>query len=366
MEKIYIGITFDTTGSMYPCLAQVRRNIVNTVNRLFSDIPNLMISIIAHGDYCDAKKPYTIKMLDFTDDRSRIVDFVKNVEPTSGGDADECYELVLNQARTQLSWEGGSKKILMVVGDANPHGVNYPDNKNHIDWKNECKLLNDMNVKIYSVHCMSGIRSSSSPFYKGMAQMTSGAYLTLDQFSDITNLIMASCYLQESEEDLNEFVTIIRNNGQLSPNLQRNINNLTGKVIITSNPVSIQPNGLLAVPGGRFQVMFVPDDSSIKEFVEENGVTFQRGRAFYQLTKSETVNQYKELILRDKLTGEFFNGSQVRDTLGLLPQVGSGGVKEKLRPVHLDKYDVFIQSTSSNRKLIGGTSILYEVPDWDI
>ena len=32
-------------------------------------------------------------------------------------------------------------------------------------------------------------------------------------------------------------------------------------------------------------------------------------------------------------------------------------------PVALDKYRVFVQSTSPNRKLVGGTGFLYEVDE---
>jgi hypothetical protein len=37
----------------------------------------------------------------------------------------------------------------------------------------------------------------------------------------------------------------------------------------------------------------------------------------------------------------------------------------RLRTAHLEEYAVFIQSTSVNRKLIAGTRLLYEIPDWD-
>lgn len=114
----------------------------------------------------------------------------------------------------------------------------------------------------------------------------------LDQFADITNLIMAVCYHQESEEALNEFVTIIRNQGQLNRNLQQNIQRMGGKVGIATVGVSVQKNGLIPVPAGRFQVMPISDKTPIKTFIEENGITFHKGRAFYQLTKTETVQQH--------------------------------------------------------------------------
>jgi hypothetical protein len=375
VNGIDICISFDTTGSMYPCMTQVIRNVMKMTTQLFSSISDLRISIIAHGDYCDANNPYTIKILDLTRDESKILDFVKNVESTWGGDADECYELVLNQARTQLDWQSGRKKVLMVIGDANPHGINYPENKARLDWRNEAGLLNEAGIQVHGVHAMPGCRSSSKVFYKTIAEKTGGVYLALDQFADIVNIIMAACYEQQSEEALNEFVSIIRDNGQLNRNMKQNMNNLFRKEMFnidsyitpSGSPAKyVSTAGLNPVPSGRFQVMPIDEITTIKDFIQLNGIIFEKGRAFYQLAKSEDVQQYKEIIMRDRETGELFNGSQVREELGLLPQVDKGGAKEKLRPTHLEKYDIFIQSTSYTRKAKAGTSILYEVSDWEM
>lgn len=43
-----------------------------------------------------------------------------------GVDGDECYELVLHEARVCLSWTPGTQRFLVMVGDAKPHDVNYP------------------------------------------------------------------------------------------------------------------------------------------------------------------------------------------------------------------------------------------------
>jgi len=40
------------------------------------------------------------------------------------------------------------------------------------------------------------------------------------------------------------------------------------------------------------------------------------------------------------------------------------GESTRIRPTSLEKYAVFVQSTSANRKLMGGTRFLYEVEDW--
>ena len=66
----------------------------------------------------------------------------------TGGDWEECYELVMKEAREQLSWTPGTNKILVMIGDARPHpprdyGVYFKEEK--LDWKEEAtKLLNSV------------------------------------------------------------------------------------------------------------------------------------------------------------------------------------------------------------------------------
>jgi hypothetical protein len=69
-----------------------------------------------------------------------------------GGDWEECYELVLHEARTKLSWTPGTQRSLVMIGDAIPHSTSYPMNTLKLDWKKEAKqLYDDLGVKIYSV-----------------------------------------------------------------------------------------------------------------------------------------------------------------------------------------------------------------------
>ena len=105
-----VVFSFDTTGSMYACLAEVRRGVKEAIRRLKAEVPNIRIAIIAHGDYCDAHGSYVTKMIGFTEDENLLCNFVQTVGATGGGDADECYELVLKEARTKLKWRPGSAR----------------------------------------------------------------------------------------------------------------------------------------------------------------------------------------------------------------------------------------------------------------
>jgi hypothetical protein len=97
----------------------------------------------------------------------------------------------------------------------------------------------------------------------------------------------------------------------------------------------------------------------IRDFVETrlNGKPLKRGAAFYQLTKSEDeVQATKRICIRDKTNNAIYYGDAARQLLGL-PQ----NVTVRLKPDDLSNFDVFIQSTSVNRKVQKGSQILY----WD-
>ena len=381
-SKIDLLVSFDTTGSMYPVLSQVRRDVEQFVSNMFSEFSDLRLGIIAHGDYCDKDNPYTIRFMDFTRDEDRLCKFVRETDKTYGGDADECYELVLNVAHTQASWRSDADRIMIMIGDASPHSVEYRDNKDNLDWKAEADRLAMNGIKVFAVHALAGWRSSSKYFYKTVAEKTLGVYLTLDQFSEIVDLIKAAVCQQSSEEKLNEFVTIIKDNGRMTHSMKNNIKRLRGEEVDdtytsyarttakrkrtagkSDDVVIKEMDKLVPVVPGRFQVMTVDKNCDIKGFVTNNGIEFKKGRGFYELTKAETVQQYKEIIMQDKETVEMFVGSQVREKLGLQPQTEKGGVNEKLYAKDAKEFRIFVQSTSVNRKLIAGTTFLYEISD---
>ncbi len=348
--SVDVVVSFDTTGSMYPCLTQVRRRVNEMVDRLFREIPNLRVGIIAHGDYCDAGSTYVTKRLELTNDRNKLYRFVTDVSATGGGDAEECYELVLHEARS-FKWNSG-KKVLVVIGDEIPHLPSYPWNTDKLDWRNEVNLLAKMGVSVYGVQALN--RSHATPFYEAIARRTGGFHLTLDQFSNVVELVMAVCYRQVSQGLLSQLETNIEHSGRMNRNMDEVFAILSGRR--TPSARFKKTRDLEAVPTGRFQVMFVEGDQKIRDFVAANGLIFEKGRGFYELMKTETIQDYKEIILRDNSTSDLYSGEKARELLGL-PRTGN----IRTRPVVPLGYTAFVQSTSVNRKLKNGTEFLYEV-----
>lgn len=98
------------------------------------------------------------------------------------------------------------------------------------------------------------------------------------------------------------------------------------------------------------------DAIAIRNFADAKFGGFVKGKMFYQLTKSEKVQSYKDIIVQDGKTGKFFKGwDTARQLLGL-PKVQTGEIR--LAPGKLGDFKVFVQSTSYNRKLVPGTAVL--------
>ena len=348
--NIEVVFSFDTTGSMYPCLTQVRRKIKETVTRLINEITLIRIGIIAHGDYCDEGLTYVTKNFDLSGDVNAICDFVQNVEPTGGGDAPECYELVLHEAQS-LSWSNSASKSLVLIGDDIPHPPAH--NPKKLNWRQEADKLADKEIMVYGVQALN--RSHATPFYKELAEKSGGFHVNLDQFSYITDLFLAVCYQQSSNEQLQAYEQEVIHQGRMS----RGLNQIFNSMMKREETSYYAAADLRAVSPGRFQVLDVEQDISIKAFVLENGLTFKVGRGFYEFTKTETIQGHKEIILMERTTGDLFEGESAREMLGL-PM----GATVRIKPSNLEKYIVFVQSTSANRKLIGETRFLYEVEDW--
>ncbi len=101
----------------------------------------------------------------------------------------------------------------------------------------------------------------------------------------------------------------------------------------------------------------VPKRSEISSFLTlKTRQPYRKGTGFYQLSKPEkAVQDYKVIVARNKNIGAVYGGTtQIRQLLGL-PLGGT----ISLRPGDHGDWDLFIQSTSTNRVLMPGTSALY-------
>lgn len=109
---------------------------------------------------------------------------------------------------------------------------------------------------------------------------------------------------------------------------------------------------------GDVSLYVVPDDQNgveIRPFILTKRMEYLKGSAFYQLTKTEArVSETKLIAIRNRTDGKIYSGIEARKLIGM-PVSGNA----RLHPGDHGNFDIFIQSESTNRKLVGGTGVLY-------
>lgn len=104
----------------------------------------------------------------------------------------------------------------------------------------------------------------------------------------------------------------------------------------------------------QFKAYPVPAETDIRSFIElKTGRPYAIGDAFYQLTKTEKIAESKQVLLTEKNATAVYGGQEVRELIGL-PKGGDA----KVVPGNHANFDIFVQSTSTNRKLVRGTKVL--------
>ncbi|KAL7575089.1 hypothetical protein ACA910_000457 [Epithemia clementina (nom. ined.)] len=350
-KEVEICFSFDTTGSMFPCIGQVKNKIQELVDRLLRDVPHMKIALIAHGDYQDENSTYLLKKCNFCCDSEVLKTWVDGVGATWGFDADEAYEYVLREVKS-LAWSPTCvRRALVMIGDSNPHTIH--NNKYDIDWRQECRDLAKMDIRVHGVHALG--YNHSRNFYQEIARLTGGLYLELSQFSSIRDLILGVGYTENgSMEQLHFLEKEVANEGRMNRTMRRVFRTLQRRDAAEDDDI---PEGLTQLDEGRFQVLDIEEKVPIKVFAHSQGLIFKTGKGFYEFTKPEKISLTKEIVLQKKSTGDFFTGAKARELLG----VTAATAQTKLAPAALDEFRVFVQSTSYNRNLVPGTKFLYEV-----
>ena len=97
----------------------------------------------------------------------------------------------------------------------------------------------------------------------------------------------------------------------------------------------------------------VTEESRIDEFVVKNAGFYVKGKAYYELTKTETIQPQKSLVVVDRNSGAVYAGADARHLVGL-----PDGQKVRVKPNENPMYRIYVQSTSLNRKLVPNTALL--------
>lgn len=97
------------------------------------------------------------------------------------------------------------------------------------------------------------------------------------------------------------------------------------------------------------------EGTQIRDFVNNKGYNYKKGNGFYELSKKELVQEYKQIVIEDR-NGDLYTGNAARTMIGVPT---SGNIK--LSPEDYPAVKVFVQSTAPNRSVKGGTTLLWKI-----
>jgi len=125
----------------------------------------------------------------------------------------------------------------------------------------------------------------------------------------------------------------------------------TGIDVVNKKTVA---DNLTPVPTSKYRIFPVKVAGQIRDFVLDLGYEkYSQGMAYYHLTKRETIQASKRIIVVNKKTDEAYWGMEARHLIGL-----PDNRELRVSPDDNPEYDVYVQSTSVNRKLVPGTNVL--------
>jgi hypothetical protein len=109
---------------------------------------------------------------------------------------------------------------------------------------------------------------------------------------------------------------------------------------------------LKALDKNSYSLVPVKSKVQIRDFVQSLGLQYFQGKGYYQLTKTETIQASKQIVVVDKTSGVAYGGAQARQMIGLPDRA------TRVKPDYNPQYDIYVQSTSVNRNLMPGTKLL--------
>ncbi|MGY5876355.1 MAG: vWA domain-containing protein, partial [Candidatus Thorarchaeota archaeon] len=125
--KLDVAFLVDTTGSMKDDIKAVKDSLFDIVDSVINKTDNLHIrfALVSYRDHPPQDQTYVTRTIDFTDSVKRIHGEIGKLRPSEGGDTPEAVADAIHDARMLLNWDPDAYKVLLLVGDAPPHGREY-------------------------------------------------------------------------------------------------------------------------------------------------------------------------------------------------------------------------------------------------
>ncbi|MCI5059181.1 MAG: T9SS type A sorting domain-containing protein [Flavobacteriales bacterium] len=179
IRDLDIAFAVDATGSMGDEINYLKSDLINVLERVTNDLPELELNM-ASVFYRDKSDKYLTRKSDFTNSLSKNIKFIKQQSADGGGDFEEAVDEALDVAINKLNWSKSSHKLLFLVLDAP-----YHEDKNTLSKANQLiSKASEKGIKIIPL-AGSGINKDTEYLMRSIALATNGRYIALTNHSGI-------------------------------------------------------------------------------------------------------------------------------------------------------------------------------------
>src|SRR4051812_29429005 len=122
-QPLDVELAIDATASMGPSIHRIQRDAAKLVTDLRARFPGARVAVVQFKDAADTPEYEVLQSM--TSDPKLVAQATTRMGPGGGGDNPEAYNVVFRNsyADKSIGWRPNSRKLVVVVGDAEPHGA---------------------------------------------------------------------------------------------------------------------------------------------------------------------------------------------------------------------------------------------------
>lgn len=230
LKSLDVVFCIDVTGSMFPHLENVRYNLEKIRSSIIASLKesNILFGSVLYGDHNRQQEQY-IQITELGSKEDILV--VRNSQGilTHGDDTPEAVADGIHYA-VNMNWRRGSKRVVILVGDALPHGygIGYRERRvNDDSYPNGCpcgldpiveaKRGKDEGITLHAIGVVDDFQVRDS--FTKIAQATGGRYFELGDNGSLVNYVIDAIgqEMKKALEEIKVFKALREKNvGQLA------------------------------------------------------------------------------------------------------------------------------------------------------
>lgn len=197
LRRVDVVFVMDTTGSMSPYIAEARKRLHEFSRKLVSSEvkPDVAFGTVAYRDHPPEDSSYVAMVYALEEDVAKAHANISKLTADGGGDGPEAVLDGLNAGLTSMGWREFAHKVLLLVGDAPPHGAG--DSGDH--WPGGCpcgltaaivtQQAQKLKATIHAVGVGSDVAMAQS--FRSIAKASGGEYVQLSDVNALIDRILA-------------------------------------------------------------------------------------------------------------------------------------------------------------------------------